>query len=165
MVSPELLRRYPFFAELEHKHIVALAKLAKEENVDVGYVFFNEGDELDKFYIVLEGAVSIFVQVPDPNETQNVSGQLMGDLKTKDIIISTVGTGNVFGWSALIAPHHASSGAKALIPCHVIVFDTSKFNELFKEDCVFGFRMMQKAAQVVRERLRDMQMESLGHSM
>jgi CRP-like cAMP-binding protein len=163
MVSPELIRRYPFFAGLDYDHIVKLAKVADEETVETGHYFFHEGDELMVFYLVLEGAVAIVLEIPDRDVEQQIAGQLTGELKTKDVTTSTVGTGDVFGWSGLIPPHTSTASAKAVTPCRVVVFDCEELGKIFEEDCRFGYTMAQKGAQVIRERLRDMRIESLAH--
>jgi CRP-like cAMP-binding protein len=162
MVSPELIRRYSFFAGLGHQHLVALAKSADVETAESGYKFFCEGKELNEFYLVVEGAVSINFAVPDPDVEQEVSDQLTGDLKTKDVTVSTVGSGDVFGWSAVLPPTYATAGATAVTPCRVIVFDCKKLRESFEEDTEFGYLMLQRAARVMRERLRDVRIESLS---
>lgn len=162
MVSPELIRRYPFFAGLGHDYLVSLAKLAEEEVVATGHKFFYEGDELPAFYLVVEGAVSIDFAVPDRSQVQKVSGQLTGDLQTKDLTVSTVGTGDVFGWSALIPPYHATAGATAITPCSVVSFNREQVLQLLEQDHHLGYLMVQKAAQVIRERLREIRIESLA---
>ena len=40
MISPELLRRYPFFAELTHEQLVALAMTADEFEFAADHKFF-----------------------------------------------------------------------------------------------------------------------------
>jgi len=162
MISPELLRRYPFFAGLTHEHLVTLANLAEEITVDAGHVFFNEEDKLNHFYLLAKGSVSLGIPVPDREEKQTVSNQLLGELKTKDISISTVGTGDVFAWSALIPPHTATASGTALTNCHVIKFDAEKLLTLFEEQTDFGYLMSVKAGQIVRDRLRDLRVESLA---
>jgi CRP-like cAMP-binding protein len=162
MISPELIRRYPFFAGLEESQIVSLAQVAVEAKVDEGHVFFNEGDKLDTFYLVVEGQVAVIIEVPDQGVEQKVSGQLMGELDTRDIVISTVGPGEVFAWSGLVPPHEATASSKAGSACWVVAFDGVKLREMFEEDCQFGYVMMQKAAQVSRARLRDLRIESLA---
>jgi CRP-like cAMP-binding protein len=163
MISPELLRRYPFFAGFSHDQIITLAKVADELSADTGQYFFREGDELKSLYLVLEGAVAIVIEVPDQNAEQKVSGQLTGKIKTNDVVISAVGPGEVFGWSALVPPHQATTSAKATTPCRAIVFDSQELLQTFENDCHFGYLMIQKMAQVVRDRLRDMRIESLAH--
>lgn len=162
MVSPEMIRRYPFFAGLDSEHIVALARLGEEKRIEAGKHFFEENTTLASFYLLLEGAVAIVIGVPDRSVTQDVSGQLMGDLVMKDITVSTVGSGSVFGWPALLPPHHTTAGAKALMPCKVVQFDAQALWKHFEEDSRFGFLMTQKAAAVLADRLRDIRIETLA---
>jgi CRP-like cAMP-binding protein len=163
MISPELLRRYPFFAGLEDSQILALAQVAVKEKVDEGHYFFHEEDKLDTFYLVVEGEVAVIIEVPDQAVEQKVSGQLTGKLQTKDIVISTVGPGEVFAWSGLVPPHEATASAKAATACWVVAFDGDQLRHKFEEDCRFGYIMMQKAAEVSRGRLRDLRIESLAN--
>jgi CRP-like cAMP-binding protein len=163
MISPELIRRYPFFAGLSHEQMVTLAKVADEVSAEAGYYFFHEGDELKNFYLVLEGVVAIVLELPDQAVEQPLSEQLSGKLQTKDVITSAIGPGEVFAWSALVPPHGASAGGKATTSCRVISFDCQQLMPIFESDCQFGYLMMQKAAQVIRERLRDIRIESLAH--
>jgi len=165
MVSPELLRRYSFFAGLDHDQLVSLARTAREECVESGHRFFGEGEVLNSFYLVIEGAVSIFIPVTDPDSPTEVTGQLTGTLETRDVTVSTVGSGAVFGWSALIPPTFASAGARAVTPCRAIAFDCTKLLRLFDQDCRFGLLITRKAAEVIRQRLRDVLIESLSSNM
>ena len=162
MVSPQLIRRYPFFSGLNHDYVGALAKLADEVSVDAEHCFFREGDELKKLYLVVEGAVGLVIGVPDREQEQPLSGQLTGKLTTRDITVSTVGTGGVFGWSALIPSHEATAGAKALTACRAIALDCEGLRPIFEEDRNLAYLMTLKAAQIVRGRLRDMRIETLA---
>ncbi len=163
MVSPELIRRYPFFAGLSMEQIVELAKVAEEVSVEEGYYFFHEGEEICCFDIVMEGAVGIVMELPDQDAEQKVSGQLTGQLETKDVVLSTIGPGDMFAWSALIEPYETTASSKALTNCRVIKFDCRELRRIFGKDCQFGALMIQKAAQVIRDRLRDTHIESLAH--
>lgn len=162
MVSPELIRRYPFFAGLEHTHIVELAKAAEELTFEADATIFAESASLGKFYLLLEGAVAIVMEVPDRSVEQDVSGQLTGQMVMKDVVLSTVGTGSVFGWPGLVPPHSASAGAKAITSCKVVGFNAKALLAAFEDDPTFGYLMTQKAAGIIAERLRDMQIESLA---
>ncbi|MEJ2263225.1 MAG: hypothetical protein P8X95_07250, partial [Anaerolineales bacterium] len=70
--------------------------------------------------------------------------------------------GDLFGWSGLVSPHKATASAKALDACLVLSFDCKELFKVFEEDCRFGYLMIQKAAQVIGERLRDIRIESLA---
>jgi len=165
MISPELLRRYQFCAGLSYEQIVTLAKMGQELNVEAGHTFFCEGDTLAKFYLVVEGAAALIIEVPDQAVEQKLSDQLLGDLQTKEIVITALGPGEMFGWSALIPPHQATTSGKATTPCRVIAIDSPPLLQLFKDDCQFGYLMIQKTAQIVRERLQALRIESLSHMM
>lgn len=162
MISPQIIRRYPFFSGLNHDQITALTRVAEETRVKTGHYFFHEGEKLEKFYLVLHGHVSIVMEVPAPDTKQTPSGQPTRPLQTKDVIISDVGPGHVFAWSALVPPYRATSGAKATTACQVVSFNCLELRELFEADCRFGYVMMQKIAQVSRDRLHDMHLEALA---
>ncbi len=163
MVSPELIRRYPFFAGLSMEQIVILAKAASAMTVEAEHYFFREGEELDHFYVVVEGAVAIMIDLPDESAGESVSQQLMGDFKTSEVVLSSIGPGEMFAWSALIPPHNATSSGKCLTPGRVISFDCGKLRKTFEEDYQFGYLMVQKFADIIRERLRAMRIETLAH--
>jgi CRP/FNR family cyclic AMP-dependent transcriptional regulator len=146
MISPEVLRRYPFFAGLSMDEVVILAKAAQELSVKKDHNFFNEGDELDNFFLVIEGQAGIIIKLPK-----------------KDVVFTTLGSGDVFGWSALVPPKTATSGAKALSDCRVIAFDGKELWSKFEGDPKFGFIMFQRIAQVIRTRLEYLRIETLAY--
>jgi CRP-like cAMP-binding protein len=162
MISPELIRRYPFFAGLSGEQVRVIAELAEEEIVDTDHYFFHEGDTLDGFYLALEGAIALVIELPDRAVSHRISDQFSRKLSTTDVVISTVGPGDVFGWSGLVPPHSAIAGAKALAPARVVKVKSVELLKIFEEDCSFGYKMTVKAAQGIRDRLHDLRIESLA---
>ncbi len=155
MITPELISRYPFFADLKPTHIEILAKIAEGITANEGEFIFHEGDPLCCFYIVIEGAVGIVI------ETSHFDAKLEKGALRKEVLFSAIGPGGAFAWSALVPPHRATASAKALTPCWLIAFDCQQLLKAFEKDCEFGYRMMMKVAQVSRDRLRDTRVESL----
>lgn len=162
MISSEVLRRYPFSAKLSIDQLNTLAKLATELTVDTEHFFFREDEQLKNFYLVLEGAVAIVFELPAREVEHKISEQFTRKLQTKDVVVSTVGPGDLFGWAGLVPPHNSNAGAKAVTPCRVVAFDCQELLSAFDEDCGFGYIMTQKAAQILAERLRDLRIESLA---
>lgn len=162
MISPELLRRYPFFSGLSHEQIVGLAKVASEESVEAGHYFFHERDQLDYLYLILEGAVAVVLEIPEEGVHQTVADQYNRQLHTTDVVISAIGPGEVFGVSALVPPSVATASAKATTPCRVAAFSCPELLQTFAKDCAFGYVMTQKIAHIFRSRLHDMRIESLA---
>ena len=151
VITPDMISRYPFFADLNHDHLAALASVAEGLTAETGEYIFHEGDDLCCFYIVVEGAIGV-VHEAHQEETQG---------KKEDILFSAIGPGGAFAWSALVPPHKATASTKALSPCWLISFDCSELLKTFEEDCEFGYRMLVKVAQISRDRLRDTRIESL----
>jgi CRP/FNR family cyclic AMP-dependent transcriptional regulator len=162
MISPELLRRFEFVAGLNHEQIVDIAKISSEVKIDPDTYFFHDGEPVDKFYIVMEGAVAILFEVPDREEGSAVSEQLTGELAMKEVVISTVGTGSPFGWAGIIPPNEAFASAKAIAPSKVIEIDCVELRKMFATDPDFAYHMTARAAHVMRERLRDLSIETLA---
>jgi CRP-like cAMP-binding protein len=165
MISIEVLRRYPFFAGFTRERIDDLARVAEEESFMPGHQFVYEGERLTNFYLVLEGTVGIIIKVPDREFEQSLTRQITHDLITKDVTVSTVGEGEIFGWSALIPPNMPTANAKALTSCRVLVFGFQELQPIIDEDCCFGHLLTLKAAQIIRDRLQDRRIESLAEKV
>ena len=148
MISPEVIRRYPFFAGLNMDQTTTLARAGYEEEVEAGHFFLREGQEVPYLYLVVEGMVTILIELPARDE---------------EITVSTVGPGQVFAWSALVPPHNATATVKATTPCRVVAVDCRELLEAFEQDYQFGYVMMTKAAQVTRDRIAAMTIEVLAY--
>ncbi len=149
MVSPELIRRFTFFSNFSLDQIVFLAKIAEENIFQRDHYFNHEGEELNALYLILEGEISLITRLPQ---------------KDREVTINTLGPGDIFGWSALVPPYTATAGAKAIIPSRVVAFDATELRKTFDEDCQFGYLMMIKIAQVIRDRLNSLRIETLAYT-
>jgi len=162
MISTESLRRYPFFACITRDQLVILANVGELLDIEAGHYFFHEGDRLNSLFFVLEGNIDIAIGIPDRTVEQNVREQIMGNFIAEEVTVSTVRPGQIFAWSALIPPHVSTASAKATVPSRVIAFDTEPLKQAFQTDCSFNNLMLQKIAVVIRQRLRDMRIQSLA---
>ncbi len=159
MVSPELLRRFPLFAGLDADQIMKLAKASDELTVEADHCFFRKGDELDTLYIVLEGEVGSVIELIEKGQPAIIASF---SERNREIVVSTIGAGGVFAWSALVPPHTATTMVKARTASRLLAIDCVDLRNQFATDPHFGFIMMQRAAQGLRDRLRDMRMETLA---
>ena len=162
MISPEIIRRYPFFAGLSHDQIVTLAKVADDVTVEAGHYFFREGDEVKYIYLVLEGAVAMIFEVPD----QRSGAEAFRTTHRRSADEGCRGQRSWAGRSLCLVRNGISAPGrrrrKSYHRCRVIVFDAQELASHFEEDCEFGYLMMQKVAQVIAGRLRDIRIESLS---
>ena len=162
MISPERLRFYPFFGNFPHKNLLQLADMAEEMFVPAGEVVFREGQDIDHIFLIEAGAMGLSIAIPVQGKEHSLSDQLTGELETEEIVISALDRGDVFGWSGLIPPHISTATARALTDCHLLAFDCEELRNAFREDCRFGYIMLLKIGQVIRQRFEDLHMELLA---
>ena len=148
MVSPELLRRYPFFSGFNMDQIIFLAKNAEELNLEGDHNFHTEGEQVNQLFLILEGEVGIITRLPN---------------KKEEVTLSKLISGEVFGWSGLVPPYKATASTKSFTPVKVVAFDADQVRARMAEECDFGYPMMVKIAQIIRERLQDLRIETLDY--
>jgi CRP/FNR family cyclic AMP-dependent transcriptional regulator len=139
MISPELLRRYPFFCCLDEQQQRAVAMIAEEVDCESGTVLFEEGQPVDSLYLLLDGSVDLYYEAIDAPPRQPP--------------VAEVNIGEAFGISALIAPHHATATARVASPSRILKIDARALRALCEVDCKMGYALMRQAAQIALERL------------
>ena len=162
MISVKQIRWSPFFTGLSEEQIAHIARAAEEYEVEPGFVFFNEGDDLDTFYLIQDGSVDITIGIPDQEEEHKLVDQIFRTMKMEQITVSSLGVGDMFGWSALISPHTSTASAIASTLCRVIAVTCTELCTTWADDYEFAYKMVLKAAQTTRSRMRDLRIESLA---
>lgn len=148
MVSPEVIRRYKYFSTISFAQINMLASIAEEVEYEEGHYFHQEDDKIGKVYIIEQGEISLVKPFPQQD---------------KEVVINTLSAGDVFGWTSLLPPYTAGSGAIAVGNCKLLEFDAALLREKFEADFEFGYLMMVKIAQIIRERLDSIVIETLAY--
>jgi CRP-like cAMP-binding protein len=159
MVSPETLRRYPFFAGLANEQVSTLARLTEDVTVARGDYLFYEGVTLTHFYLVAEGRIGITLSQPDVVNRVIIPPP---GARVREVTVSMVGPGDLVGWSALVAPFKATSSARAITPSRCAAINAAELRQAFEIDPRFGYLLMQRVAQVARDRIHDLHYESLA---
>jgi CRP-like cAMP-binding protein len=162
MVSPETLRRYPFFAGLANEQVSSLARLTEEITLVIGDHLFHEGMHLAAIYLMAEGQIAITLNQPDVVSRAIIP---LPGAHVREVTVSTVSTGDLVGWSALVAPYKATSSARALTRCRCIAINAVELRQLFEIEPRLGYQIMQRVAQVARDRIHDLHYESLAKAI
>ncbi len=139
MVSPELLRRYPFFCCLDESQQKAIALVSEEVLFDKGVTIFEEGGPADIFYLLLEGGVDLFYP----------AGREPTDL----LLVAEISPGEPFSISALIEPHTLTATAKTTVSSRILKVDANALCALCEVDSKMGYALMRQAAMAAMERL------------
>lgn len=148
MVSPEALRRYPFFADLTEEELKSLMTISEEEEYEADTFIFRERDRAEKLFVLVEGSVEIMVDTDEEGLERET--------------VSTLKAGDLFCWSAVVEPHKLTASAFAPTPVTVIAIDGAGLRALFEIDCHLGYRILQKASQVISSRLKDTRIQMLS---
>jgi len=93
----ELLRRVPYFADIEPARLKLLAFMSERVGFDAGKTLFRQGDRGDAAYLIIEGEADIIVETP--------SGPLT---------VATLGANDIVGEMAILGdvPRTATVQAK-----------------------------------------------------
>ena len=93
----ELLRRIPFFCEIEPARLKLLAFMSERVGYDAGKALCVQGDQADAAYLIIEGEADIIVETP-----------------TGPLTIATLGANEIVGEMAILCdvPRTATVRAK-----------------------------------------------------
>ncbi len=148
MISPEVLRRFPFFAGLTDEELKSIAMISDEEKYAANTFICHEREPARKLYMLLQGSVDVMVNT-DEEGLQHET-------------VSTLTVGDVFGWSALVEPYTPTSSLFAATPVTMVAMDGAGLRALFELDCHLGYNILHKTAQVISDRLKDTRIQMLS---
>lgn len=140
MISPELLRRYPFFGPLNHEQLKSIAMIANEREFPPEAVIFEEGQPADVLYFLIEGKVDLFITIKDDNYE-------------KEFPISGINHGEPFSISSMIEPYTLTASARTSNNSKVIMIDAVSLRDLCNQDKDLGFTVTKQLARAAIERL------------
>ncbi len=137
MISPEILRRYPYFADVSEESLKQLAMIAEEKTIPANTVVFNEGDPAEYLSVILQGEVNIQYRLGT------------GELRTVDTLVA----GDLLGWSALIEPYRYTAIATTTKPTQVARLDGPQLRKLCEGDPLLGYKLTSQIAKLLAHRL------------
>jgi len=145
MISPELLRRYPFFGFLDATQLKAVAMLSEEVEFEKDTTVFETDQSAEALYVMVEGSIDLNYKVVDRDDPKIV----------KEFFISELNPGDIFGLSALLEPNRHTMTAKVLTPSKVIRIEATGLRALEELDPKLQAGLMKATALAAMERLRD----------
>jgi CRP/FNR family cyclic AMP-dependent transcriptional regulator len=143
MISPELLRHYPFFHSLDDAQLRAVATIAEEESIEAGVTLFWKGQPAEVLYFLEDGHVDLYYTIGETNPS---------DVR-KGIPVGEINPGEPFSISALIEPHILSSTARVSRSSRIIKIEAKLLRALFEKDHKLAYLLTYQAAKAVIERL------------
>jgi len=136
MIIPEEFKDVDFLRDLGKEHLNQVAMMATLKEYEPGAVVFRQGDSSKFIYIVLSGNVSLHFDEP--------SGE---------VEISTLGPGELLGWSPVLGRHSMSATAQAVTRGRLAVLDVNKVLDLCERDAKFGVAFLLQIGLAMSNRL------------
>lgn len=141
MISPETLRRYSLFAGQSNYMLEEIAMLGNSLTLEPGEWLFHEGDPALKFYMILDGAISLTMTI-------HLDGAEESNQK-----MSSIGEGEMLGWSSVLRSNHYRFGAQANKETKLMEISGGGLSELLDDNPQYGYLLIRKITEVIAERL------------
>lgn len=141
----DLLKEHPFFDGLKPKNLELVVGCSRNVHFKPGDVIFRRGEPADRFYVLREGKVAVEIHSPDQQE----------------LVIQTIGKGEILGFSWLFPPYRWTFDARALQTVRATAVEGECLRNKCEEDYELGYRFTTKFAQIAVKRLHATQLQLL----
>ena len=143
MISPEVLRRYPFFGPFTDEQLKAIAKISEECEAEEGEELFEECKPADTLYLLLFGNVELYYKSEEEYHPKS----------SREFYVGGINAGEVFAISSLIMPHVLNATARAAQASRYVKIDAVALRQMFEDDPKMGYYAMHQVTKAIMERL------------
>lgn len=140
-----ILAQHPFFEDLDPAYQHLIVECAANVRFQAGEFLFHEGEAANWFYLIRHGRVALQIFVPGKGPTT----------------LTTIGAGEVFGWSWFFPPYRWHFDAQALELIRALAFDGNCLRAKCEADHDLGYALMQRFARILMERLQETRLQLL----
>jgi CRP-like cAMP-binding protein len=124
-----ILAEHSFFAGLESYYTNLLVGCAANVRFDAGSYILKEGEEANEFYIIRKGKVAL------------------------EIILATLGEGDILGWSWLLPPYQWKFHARAVEDTRAFALDGKCLRDKCEQNHDLGYELLKRFSQIIDRRL------------
>ncbi len=143
MISPELLRRYPFYSFLTADQLREMAMITDEVVCKRGDILFNTGEKADACYLLMEGGIDLHYIVIDEHDPK----------LRKEFILGMINPGEILGISTFIEPYQYTASAIVVNDSRLLKTDGTSLRDLCKKDPQLSCGLQTMVAKATMERL------------
>ncbi len=140
-----IIAEHPFFVGLDNGFTNLMVSCASNVRYKAGTYILREGDPANTFYLIREGKIAVEVLAP----------------QRKPIIVSTLGVGEILGWSWLLPPFQWKFSARAVDNIRAIALDGKCLRTKCEENHDLGYEILKRFAQIMEQRLEATRLQLL----
>jgi len=133
-----MLRSATLMEGMETRHLRKLATIASELMFKKDEIIYQKGEEGQAIYLIESGQVVIETLIPGQGQ----------------IIISTLGSGQFFGWSSLFPGERKMAWTRATEATRVIAFNAAKLRDAWQTDHNLEYAIVRRAGRDMTNRIR-----------
>ena len=148
-VTNEILKKISLFRGLNEDELEEIAKFCSVRAYEVGELCQSEGQMADQVHFIHKGKLGVEFHIP------NIA------YGCKDIVLDTLGSGDIFGWSALLKGTPWST-LRAIEPTEAIYINATDLLNLCNSNNRIGYMVMKNLATIITSRLRRNRMATLN---
>jgi len=141
-----ILAEHQFFAGMPEDITRTLAGCARNEKYTEGEVIASEGQSADRFFLVRHGSVAVELRSPGRGP----------------LIVETVGEGEVFGWSAFVAPYRFMFDMRARQLTRLVSLDSACLRNKFDSDPQLGYAVHRQIVPIMAKQLDSVRLQMLN---
>lgn len=152
MISTDLLQRYPLFRSLDEAVLPAVSMATEEITCAQSDVLFETNQPADALYLLLNGALELWIVSTDRNGNGNRHFYPSGEVRP----------GELAGISALVQPYLYTATAQITRPSTLLRINARVLRDLSANDPRVDSALMHLVAQATMQRLRDARAQILA---
>ena len=134
-VSTAVLKAVPLFASLQEEQLRMLTTMVSRRSAARGTTIMAGGDATDSLYIVLSGRLKV----------------MMSDSDGKEVILTILGPGEIFGEMGLIDDEPRSASVVSIEPCELLSLSKRDFKRCMAENHEMAMHVMRGLVKRLRE--------------
>jgi CRP/FNR family cyclic AMP-dependent transcriptional regulator len=129
---------HPFLAGMSRAQLALLTDCAMATHFKKGQTILHEGEFANRFYLIESGKIVL--------ESLDASG--------KPLVIETISSGDLLGWSWMFPPYTWQFTARAVEPTAAIFFYGTILREYCEKEHSLGYELLKRMSAVMVKRLQ-----------
>ena len=135
----EWLKSVSIFSDLDDNELTRISERCNEKSFDADEIIFVEHTEGDEMYLIIEGEVSIQLELANEEDVMP---------------LITLKGGDIFGELSVVDEAPRSATARSRTDTRLLVLSKKDFDNLMESDHELGYKVMNKIAKLVSRRVR-----------
>ena len=146
MAKFDVLKRCSLLRDMSDEQLKTIAKLAKEETYEVGELLVKQGRTAEKFFLVEDGLVGIYLE--------------LGPITHR--LLQSASEFEMVGWTSMLPPYRARATAKAIETTKALAFSAKDLIALCEKNTEICSQIYRGLATLIALRLNNAFIQLMG---